>query len=696
MKSNNNMMKLVLIALVLCMSAAFAGAASVAEESTTGTTAATATDVTLPPSAEWGGEAHVYMFTPEAPMAQYNQAPELAQMEREGKIPPLRSRLPELPPIAVPYTQIGTYGGTLRTIETDVTDFSRQEWNIAEHLNLFTVPQPLEVYANIAESFEIAADLMSVTFRLRKGIKWSDGTPLTTEDFRFAYEDILLYSEDPDVPLTKVAPGSMIIDGEVVELTVIDDWTMRYSWTTPVAEYTTNVFAASNTDPVPAHYLKQFHPAYTKSSDMEPSEMMLELKNMNVISNPDRPTIAAWIVEDVKTGEYLTLTRNPYYWKVDPAGNQLPYLDKIHITYIKSPNVALLNLTAGEMDFETGKISYSGGPILYQSQSSGDYTLVPGFKRPLFVTVWVQQAWIARALRGETDNPEDRKLAELLKNPKFIEALVHGVDTEEITRAFVGAEMASFLGEEFPQLPYLSRTAGVGTFDHPEVQELWDWLAEYQRFDIAKANAMLDELGLRVGGDGFRQYPDGGRMELTIGIWDGKQQWFEMISMQGQRWERDLKIKTFVNMGNRATHVQPWLLNSGLPMLGGNARVYDWVSGVPWPLSSLFHVHGGYPILNWLVSDGAQGVEPYPEQKEVLLKIKEIGRMSAQTLDQDARLAYAIEATELVVQNQTTGQIVLGAQKAAPWYLHNRIKNYPGGATTDHSETHLETWFIDE
>lgn len=365
-------------------------------------------------------------------------------MEREGRIPPLRSRLPELPPIAVPYAQIGTYGGTLRTIETDVTDFSRQEWNIAEHLNLFTVPQPLEVYANIAESFEIAADLMSVTCRLRKDIKWSDGTPLTTEDFRFAYEDILLYSEDPDVPLTKVAPGSMIIDGEVIELTVIDDWTMRYSWTTPVAEYTTNVFAASNTDPVPAHYLKQFHPAYTESSDMEPSEMMLEPKNMNVISNPDRPTIAAWIVEDVKTGEYLTLTRNPYYWKVDPAGNQLPYLDKIHITYIKSPDVALLNLTAGEMDFETGKISYSGGPILYQSQSSGDYTLVPGFKRPLFVTVWVQQAWIARALRGETDNPEDRKLAELLKNPKFIEALVHGVDTEEMTRAFVGAEMASF------------------------------------------------------------------------------------------------------------------------------------------------------------------------------------------------------------------------------------------------------------
>jgi peptide/nickel transport system substrate-binding protein len=395
----------------------------------------------------------------------------------------------------------------------------------------------------------------------------------------------------------------------------------------------------------------------------------------------------------------MVMRRNPYYWKVDPAGNQLPYIDQVRITYIKSPEVALLNATAGAIDFEHGRVSYVGGPILYQSQQSGDYSLVGAFPKPLFSVVQIQQAWIARALRGELPDqrPDDGKLAELLRNPQFVEALVHSIDTEQLTRAYVGADLAEVMGESFPQIPYLSMNGGVGTYtDHPEVQELWDWLSDYQTFDLARSNALLDELGLTVGSDGFRQYPDGGRIELPIGIWDGNQKNFELTTIQGEVFERELKLKTFVQMGSRAEHLQTWLFNSEMPILGSSARVYDWVGSVSSPLSSLNGIHGGYPIINWLRSDGAQGVEPFPEQIPVLKRLKELGTESGQTMDMGRRLELGIEAAQLVTRNNTTGVIVLAGQQALPWYMHNRIKNYVGGATKDQSEVHIETWYIDE
>ncbi len=655
----------------------------------------------LPEGASYGGDAHVFVFTPEARMAEYHQAPELAEMEAQGLIPSLADRLPDLPPIVVPHKEIGKYGGTIRLLETRYTNFRDGVWYFKEYPVLLTAPNPASDYANLVESHVIADDSQSVTFKLRKGLKWSDGAELTTEDFRFAYYDILLYAEDADAPLSEVAPGALIIGGEVAEMDIIGPHELAIRWNAPLAEMYGNVLDGYFLEPQPAHYLKQFHPRYAEQSDQDASEMFQAVNNMiqGAISNPEFPTLAPWIADEVSLGEHMVMRRNPYYWKVDPAGNQLPYIDKVRITYIKSPEVALLNATAGAIDFEHGRVSYVGGPILYQSQQSGDYSLVGAFPKPLFSVVQIQQAWIARALRGELPDqrPDDGKLAELLRNPQFVEALVHSIDTEQLTRAYVGADLAEVMGEQFPQIPYLSMNGGVGTYtDHPEVQELWDWLSDYQTFDLARSNALLDELGLTVGSDGFRQYPDGGRIELPIGIWDGNQKNFELTTIQGEVFERELKLKTFVQMGSRAAHLQTWLFNSEMPILGSSARVYDWVGSVSSPLSSLNHIHGGYPIINWLRSDGAQGVEPFPEQIPVLKRLQELGTESGQTMDMGRRLELGIEAAQLVTRNHTTGVIVLAGQQALPWYLHNRIKNYVGGATKDQSEVHIETWYIDE
>ncbi len=195
----------------------------------------------LPEGASYGGDAHVFVFTPEARMAEYHQAPELAEMEAQGLIPSLADRLPDLPPIIVPHKEIGTYGGTIRLLETRYTNFRDGVWYFKEYPVLLTAPNPASDYANLVESHVIADDSQSVTFKLRKGLKWSDGAEMTTEDFRFAYYDILLYAEDADAPLSEVAPGALIIGGEVAEMDIIGPHELAIRWNAPLAEMYGNV-----------------------------------------------------------------------------------------------------------------------------------------------------------------------------------------------------------------------------------------------------------------------------------------------------------------------------------------------------------------------------------------------------------------------------------------------------------------------
>src|SRR5690606_2333133 len=127
-----------------------------------------------------------------AQSAAYQQSPVLDPLVESGALPPVEERLPAKPEVITPVHEIGTYGGTVR----------RGLRGSSDHNNIlrFIGPQGLvrwnptytEVIPNVAESVEVSEDGSTFVFRLREGMKWSDGHPFTAEDILFNMENTVL------------------------------------------------------------------------------------------------------------------------------------------------------------------------------------------------------------------------------------------------------------------------------------------------------------------------------------------------------------------------------------------------------------------------------------------------------------------------------------------------------------------------
>jgi peptide/nickel transport system substrate-binding protein len=255
----------------------------------------------------------------------YQQAPMLDNMD----LPPIEERLPENPMVLPVFEAIGQYGGTLRMSMKD--PFSTG----AVHSGFFS--EPLVKWdptgtgfeANLAEKWEVSEDGLVYRFYLRKGVKWSDGVPLTTEDIEFWYYDNLLNTD-----LTPAFPVWLSSGGEPVELHIIDDYTFEFRLKEPNAVFIDNLaFQAGGAAfhsimTVPKHYLKNFHPDY-----VDPDELLAKAQadgfdtwydyyyeKRDFRINPDIPVLTAWKPESGLVGREIQYwTRNPYYWKVDES-----------------------------------------------------------------------------------------------------------------------------------------------------------------------------------------------------------------------------------------------------------------------------------------------------------------------------------------------------------------------------------------
>jgi ABC-type transport system substrate-binding protein len=104
---------------------------------------------------------------------------------------------------------IGKYGGTLRRIERSYQNFRQVTRYMNEHLFAISPPSGTHLYPNLALSVDISDDYTTYKIILRKGVKWSDGAEFTTEDIRYAWEDVVRYSPDPKITPDSLTPGSL-------------------------------------------------------------------------------------------------------------------------------------------------------------------------------------------------------------------------------------------------------------------------------------------------------------------------------------------------------------------------------------------------------------------------------------------------------------------------------------------------------
>jgi len=419
----------------------------------------------------------------------YTEAPELKLMVEAGTLPKVEDRLPENPLVVQPVEGIGKYGGIWHRGFTGVKDYHAFGRQVYETMLRWPRDPKDPVQPGLAKAWEWSDEGKTLTLHLRKGLKWSDGYPFTTADITFWWNDIEL-----DTNITAAPHGEWVIDGEPMELEVVDDYTIKLKFSKPngLAE-TVGLAFHGNQWPLgferfgffaPRHYLEQYHPKYNPDVDYT----VFEDKAFDY--NTERPVMTAWKISEWGPGATrLVAERNPYYWKVDLAGNQLPYIDEIILTLFEQIEALNLRAIEGGFDMQFRRISVSNYPAFQMNKDRYGYRIF----------LW-PDAVPSKLAYLFNQSIEDDGLRDIFQNLKFRQAMSVAIDREQINEV-------SYLGLGVPRA---FTVVPDSPYFEPDLEQL------YAQYDPALANQLLDEIGLKKGSDGFRTRPDGSRLEITV------------------------------------------------------------------------------------------------------------------------------------------------------------------------------------
>ena len=578
-----------------------------------------------------------------AKIVKFNEAPQLTELVKQGKLPPVEERLPDDPLVVVPFEEIGQYGGVIK--QTHIGMGAASVWDCTLHEPLVYFDSSLKtIYPNLAKSWKISDGGKIFTFYLRKGIKWSDGEPFTADDIMFWYEDILLNKD-----LTPVFPGWLTIKNNPIVIEKVDNYTVRFRFSDSYGYFLDRI-AMGNETFAPKHYLKQFHPRYTSKEKLDELSKkegfsywyQLFAQKASWASNPEVPVIWAWKSVTPLSEQYHISERNPYYWKIDPQGNQLPYIDRWRRELVSGIDMIIMKAVTGEIDFQFRHIwnAYDYYTLLMENRGKGNYQVVryPGTDTG------------AGAIYLNL-NVKDPVLRSLFQNRTFRRALSIGINRKDINALIL-------LGLGEPR-------QGLGTPTHPAYVEKYD--KAYTEYNPEKANLLLDSIGLKKRDkDGYRLRPDGKPLAITIDAASGYEISMRIIELVAKYW-RDLGIKTeprllerslyFTRINANEFEAVTWSLNGGLTPIDGS-----WVPSNMWcPLWS-----------TWLRTGGKSGEEPPKEIKKLweMLQVEAVATTSVSKRNAIIREVFRLYADNLWIIG-TVG---------IPWMMgviNNNLKNIP-------------------
>ena len=520
---------------------------------------------------------------------QYNEAPMLQEMVAAGDLPPVGERLPEDPLVVEPVDSVGQYGGTWRRAFKGIKDFHAfGRLNYEPMLRWPRDPKD-PVQPGLAREWSWSEDGTELTLHLRRGLKWSDGAPFTVDDIIFWWEAI-----ETNTDITAAPHAEWVINGEPMELTKIDDVTITLTFAGPngLAE-TVGLAFHGNQWPLgferfgffaPRHYLEQYHPAY--NSDVKDYQLFEE-KAFDF--NIERPAMTPWRVTEWGAGATeLVAERNPYYWKVDTEGNQLPYIDRLHFTLVEDNEAANLLAIAGEIDMQTRHMQLAKFPVYQQNAEQGEFhTLLWNNASASHTTFMPNQSY------------GDPKYRALMQELKFRQALSLAID-----RDLINEVVHLGLGT--------ARTESVvndSALFQPDIEFY------YAEYDLDRARGLLDEIGLPVGDDGVRTFADGSALELIVeAVGTGNTDALE-IAVEGFN---DIGLKTVLKTMTRDVYWPRANANEVMIATWGTDRglvpMVDPVYQFPFDERSW----GAPAFGTWYKTGGELGEEPPPEMKELM------------------------------------------------------------------------------
>jgi peptide/nickel transport system substrate-binding protein len=451
--------------------------------------------MTLP---AFGGSAAATVEVYKSPIAAFKElreAPVLAEAVAAGSLPPITARVPETPraPFASAGWTVGKQGGELNTLVGRAKD--TRLLVVYGYARLVVMNDKLDMVPDILERLEVE-DGRIFTFYLRKGHRWSDGAPFTSEDFRYYWEDVANNEQlAPSGP-----PATLKVRGALPQVDFLDETTLRYSWPEP------NPFflpALSGATPLfiyrPAHYLKQFHGRYGDQDFIDAqveaagarnwAQLHNRLGNLYKFNNPDLPTLQPWFNSVAPPSQRFIAKRNPYYHVVDELGQQLPYADRFILNVVGGALIPA-KAGAGDSDLQARGLNFADFTFLKESEKNSDYS----------VRLWrtVRGSQLALYPNLNANDPMWRKL---IRDVRFRRALSLAIDRTEINQVI-------YYG--------LSLEGNNGVLPDSPLYEPANHVA-WAQLDLDKANALLDEIGLKErNSDGIRLLPDGSPLEIIV------------------------------------------------------------------------------------------------------------------------------------------------------------------------------------
>ncbi|MEQ9173349.1 MAG: ABC transporter substrate-binding protein [Alphaproteobacteria bacterium] len=447
-----------------------------------------------------------------------------------GALPPLAERLPAVPYVDAmdrPGLAVGRHGGDLTMLMANPRDI--RMLTVYGYARLVGYDADYNLVPDILEKMEVRESRI-FTMTLREGHRWSDGAPFTTEDFRYYWDDV---ANNPD--LSPVGPDIRLkVDGEWPTVEILDERTVRYSWSRPNPDFLIHLAGPS---PLyiyrPAHYLKPFHASHADPEEIEErmeaarrrnwASLHNGLDNQYANDNPALPTLDPWVNTTESPADRFVFVRNPYFHRVDPQGRQLPYIDRVIVNMADS-NLIPAKAGSGESDLQARYLDFADFTFLRAGTERGDYD----------VRLWRTALGNQVALYPNL-TVTDPGWRAILREADFRRALSLAIDRDEINAILFAGLAFPSNNTVLPQSPLFRQ----------------DYQSQWATYDIRRANALLDGLGLTArNGDGTRLLPDGRPLDIIIETSGERAQEVDILQLIKDSWAR-IGVRIFIKPSQR-------------------------------------------------------------------------------------------------------------------------------------------------
>jgi len=445
------------------------------------------------------------------------QAPVLAELVNEKKLPPLTDRLPDEPYVSQGCEGIGEYGGTWLRVATSPGDVGIITWRLngAKLARWSALGYPVKPF--VAKSITASPDRTQWLVTLRKGMKWSDGHPFTADDIMFWWEDNVL-----NTTVSGVAPPYMIVGGQAGRIERVKDtdgadadengfekYQVRFVFPKPYGMFMERMAIRSHEIiDRPKHYLKPWHPTLGDEARCKRAMAAYKLgsrlalySHMRNFKNPYHPRLWAWVCRKHTSSPPHVFIRNPYYFAVDPAGNQLPYIDRVQFD-IQPKDILAVTAINGMVSMQTRHIEYRHYTEYMSRRDASAMRVLHWY--PATRSIYALNPNHVRYV--DPKDPTTKYKAALLADKRFRQALSLAIDRRRIITAEYNDQVE----------PAQVSPGQASPFRHDKLRKA------YTQYDPNGAKTRLDALvrdgllGPDRDSEGYRTFPDGSRMVFYI------------------------------------------------------------------------------------------------------------------------------------------------------------------------------------